>query len=165
MAIANGSRWTLFKYFENNYYQLFHAEPVLTYILSLIMGTSLNNIPFVLFTVRILPIFCLYIKHLSHNLWLVRDRRVAQLALLLFSITPPLTLTRMVTQSISIVLTLSTLLMMFCYSKDIRNILIAILVLTIASVIFHAIYPLMIISFLSPVLLIEELKCCSLRPW
>ncbi|MGC8543434.1 MAG: hypothetical protein ACP5NQ_05795 [Vulcanisaeta sp.] len=156
-AIAHDGRWIPLKYNENDYYQPFDAEPALTYILFSTMGVPLKDIPiyYLLLKYSLFLIYVLSIYFITYRL--TNSKGIAQLALLFFSITAPLSLTQIVAQGVSIVLALLTLtIILNQQSNNANNIWTIILILTISGVIFHATYPLLIVAYLLPLLLIRE---------
>jgi hypothetical protein len=159
IAIANEGRWIPYKYHDNDYYQLFHAEPALTYIMASVMGVSLNNIPtyYLLLKYSSYLLYTLNIYMLTYNL--VKHKRASYLSLLLFSITPPLALTQIIAQGFSILFSLLTLNLVLksSHSNTLSLYLIASL-LAISGTIFHATYMLVIALFLTPLALIKITK-------
>ena len=151
-AISENGRWVPFKYFENDYYQLFDAEPALTYMLVSVMGAPLLNVPVYYLLLK----YALYITYLLSVYLIIvnytHSRKAAYLALTLFSITPPLSLTEIVAQGVSIILALMTLAILPRIKGSINK---AVLlgVLSFIGVVFHATYILVMIAFLIPILL------------
>ncbi|ADY01296.1 hypothetical protein VMUT_1091 [Vulcanisaeta moutnovskia 768-28] len=155
-AIAHDGRWIPLKYNENDYYQPFDAEPALTYMLLSTMGVPLKDIPiyYLLLKYSLFLIYVLSIYFITYRL--TNSKGTAQLALLLFSITPPLSLTQIVAQGVSIVLALLTLTAIINQQlNNTNNIWVVILVFAVSGVIFHATYPLVIAAYLLPLLLIK----------
>jgi hypothetical protein len=156
-AIAQNGRWIPLKYPENYYYQFFDAEPALTLILASMMGTSLKDIPIYYLTLKygIYMVYALSIYEIVRKL--TGNNKAAYLSLLLFSITPPLSLTQIVAQGVSIVLALLTLAVLPRISMGNKVAMYIITtILAISGTIFHATYALVIIAFLLPLILMRE---------
>jgi hypothetical protein len=156
-VIAQNGRWIPLKYPENDYYQFFDAEPALTLILASMMGASLKDIPIYYLTLKygIYMVYVLSIYEIVRKL--TGSNKAAYLSLLLFSITPPLSLTQIVAQGVSIVLALLTLAVLPRISVGNKVAMYAITtILAISGTIFHATYALVIIAFLLPLILMRE---------
>jgi len=156
-VIAQNGRWIPLKYPENDYYQFFDAEPALTLILASMMGTSLKDIPIYYLTLKygIYMVYVLSIYEIVRKL--TGSNKAAYLSLLLFSITPPLSLTQIVAQGVSIVLALLTLAVLPRISMGNKVAMYVITtILAISGTIFHATYALVIIAFLLPLILMRE---------
>jgi hypothetical protein len=156
-VIAQNGRWIPLKYPENYYYQFFDAEPALTLMLASMMGTSLKGIPIYYLTLKygIYMVYVLSIYEIIRKL--TGSNKAAYLSLLLFSITPPLSLTQIVAQGVSIVLALLTLAVLPRISMGNKVAMYAITtILAISGTIFHATYVLVIIAFLLPLILMRE---------
>lgn len=72
-AISENGKWIPLKYFENDYYQPFDAEPALTYMVASVMGVSLLNVPiyylflkYTLYITYLLSTYLIIINYL-HN--------------------------------------------------------------------------------------------------
>jgi hypothetical protein len=156
-AIANDGLWVPLKYPENDYYQLFHAEPALTFTLASVMRTPLRDIPIYYLTLK----YCIYITYILSIYEMIykltNNKNMACLSLLLFSITPPLSLMQIVAQSISIIFSLLTLdvLLRVTTNNKIAMYLIG-LILATSGTIFHATYVLVISAFLLPLILMKK---------
>jgi hypothetical protein len=156
-VIAQNGRWIPLKYPENDYYQFFDAEPALTLILASMMGASLKDIPIYYLTLKygIYMVYALSIYEIVRKL--TGSNKAAYLSLLLFSITPPLSLTQIVAQGVSIVLALLTLAVLPRISMGNKVAMYAITtILAISGTIFHVTYALVIIAFLLPLILMRE---------
>jgi len=156
-TIAQDGRWIPLKYPENDYYQFFHAEPALTLILTSMMGASLKDIPIYYLTLKysIYMVYVLSIYEIVRKL--TGSNKAAYLSLLLFSITPPLSLTQIVAQGVSIVLALLALAVLLRVPADNKAAIYVITsILAISGTIFHATYALVIIVFLLPLMLMGE---------
>jgi hypothetical protein len=156
-VIAQNGRWIPLKYPENDYYQFFDAEPALTLMLASMMGTSLKDIPIYYLTLKygIYMVYVLSIYEIVRKL--TGNNKAAYLSLLLFSITPPLSLTQIVAQGVSIVLALLTLAVLPRISMGNKVAMYAITtILAISGTIFHATYALVIIAVLLPLILMRE---------
>jgi len=156
-AIARNGKWIPLKYPENDYYQFFDAEPALTLMLASMMGTSLKDIPIYYLTLKYgtYMVYALSIYEIVRKL--TGSNKAAYLSLLLFSITPPLSLTQIVAQGVSIVLALLTLAVLPRISVGNKVAMYAITtILAISGTIFHATYALVIIAFLLPLILMRE---------
>jgi len=156
-AIAQNGRWIPLRYPENDYYQFFDAEPALTLILASMMGASLKDIPIYYLTLKygIYMVYVLSIYEIVRKL--TGSNKAAYLSLLLFSITPPLSLTQIVAQGVSIVLALLTLAVLPRISVGNKVAMYVITtILAVSGTIFHATYALVIIAFLLPLILMRE---------
>ena len=156
-VIAQNGRWIPLKYPENDYYQFFDAEPALTLMLTSMMGASLKDIPIYYLTLKysIYMVYVLSIYEIVRKL--TGSNKAAYLSLLLFSITPPLSLTQIVAQGVSIVLALLTLAVLPRISVGNKVAMYVITtILAISGTIFHATYALVIIAFLLPLILMRE---------
>jgi len=160
VAIAREGRWIPYKYFENDYYQLFHAEPALSAILASTMGLSvedLNDIPIYYLTMKYTTylLYTLGIYLLTYKF--TKSKKIALISLLLLSITPPLSLTQVVTQGFSIVLGLIALSSIIETTPANKYALyLTTIILALAGVIFHVTYLLLLLTFLISLLLMEK---------
>jgi len=164
-VIAQNGRWIPLKYPENDYYQFFDVEPALTLMLTSMMGASLKDIPIYYLTLKygIYMVYALSIYEIVRKL--TGSNKAAYLSLLLFSITPPLSLTQIVAQGVSIVLALLTLAVLPRISVGNKVAMYAITtILAISSTIFHATYALVIIAFLLPLISIRESLYTTTKP-
>jgi hypothetical protein len=121
------------------------------------MGASLKDIPIYYLTLKysIYMVYVLSIYEIVRKL--TGSNKAAYLSLLLFSITPPLSLTQIVAQGVSIVLALLALAVLLRVSADNKAAIYVITsILAISGTIFHATYVLVIIVFLLPLILMRE---------
>lgn len=160
VAIARDGRWIPYKYFENDYYQLFNAEAALSAILASTMGLSLED-------VNEIPIYYLTLKYTLYLLYtlgiylltykLTKSRKTALISLILFSITPPLSLAQVVTQGFSIVLALiASSLILDSTPGDKSALYLTTTILTLAGVVFHVTYLLLVSALLIPLLFVKK---------
>jgi hypothetical protein len=160
VAIARDGRWIPYRYFENDYYQLFHAEPALSGILASATGLSLED-------VNEIPIYYLTLKYTLYLLYtlgiylltykLTKSRKTALISLILFSITPPLSLAQIVTQGFSIALALiASSLILDSTPGDKSALYLTTTILTLAGIVFHVTYLLLISTLLIPLLFVKK---------
>jgi len=159
-TIAREGMWIPYRYPENDYYQLFHAEPALAAILTFIMGLQLKDI-------KDIPIYYLTLKYTVSLLYtlgiyllsykLTKNRKASYISLLLFSITPPLSLTQIVTQGFSLALGLVALdLIIEPWHANRLALYLIIITLTLAGILFHITYVMLILVYLIPLMLIQS---------
>ena len=153
-AIAEDGRWIPYKYEENPYYQFFHLIPFLEWVLALIPAFGLENIAAyylilkVCFYLMYLLTIYLVMKRLTHN-------EFTPLAtMLLLSITPPLALTQVIPQEYAMIVCLITVYLLLWKFKEQRvTSTLVIFPLSVAGIVAHATYTIMIMSFVLPSLL------------
>ncbi|WP_243676339.1 hypothetical protein [Vulcanisaeta distributa] len=151
-AISENGKWIPFKYPENDYYQPFDAEPALTYMIASVTGVPLMKVPiyylllkYALYVTYLLGIYLIIINYL-HN------KKAAYLALILFSITPPISLTQIVAQGVSIILALMTVAILPRIEDPPISKAVLLGIVSFIGVVFHATYTLVILAFLIPML-------------
>jgi len=160
VAIARDGRWIPYRYFENDYYQLFNAEPALSAILASTMGLSLQD-------VNEIPVYYLTLKYTLYLLYmlgiylltykLTKSRKTALISLIFFSITPPLSLAQIVTQGFSIVLALIASSFILDSTPGNKSALyLTTMILAQAGVVFHVTYLLLVSTLLIPLLFVKK---------
>jgi len=154
-AILKDGRWIPYKYSENPYYQFFHLVPVMEYFLAVIMLkkdviASIHGISVYYLTLKL----CLYLTYFTLIYMITKlilnDKRAGLFAVLLLSVTPPLSIVQVIHQYYVRILFLMVIyiyLRLSAFKAMLQRYIILFIILTLTGVVGNAVYTLMLMAF------------------
>lgn len=158
--IVKDSKWYSFKYPENNYYQLFHIVPFIRALISTITNLSLVRHVHILmvFTLNLALILTVYqlIKSLFNK------RFYGLFGILLLFIAPAISIIGFLPRSLSEVLTIITLMVIFSSLRK-GELRYEVIPLYIAGVLVHPTFILLIASFILVAYTVQHLSAHSMK--
>jgi hypothetical protein len=162
IRIIKDGKWIPYQYYENDYYQLFHVVPFLKALLGMIMSADIINTVHPLLVLLLTLFTTLAIYTLTRRiLGLINEgsefQKLATLSPIIFLCSPTISTLEFIPQWVAASLYLLTFLIII--SKPYCKAGIAlVLLLSLAGVMIHAAYPILMLTSLGTLMMANALK-------